>query len=213
MVNDKEISTSDLCNVKQCCEEFLDAAEDDHVYQQASLEKFALAPLAWFTSDSESLFLKRCKETGNTEIVYREAMVEYFTSSRVESGLENLKKVAMEGHDEEKSACFFMCSEDEGEKKQGFDIFCSFKASTSIIMKCRNRVKAFVQSMWVNNKAVIRNRKTSFCPSVTCNSERLNKLSRWTSSSEDEEAGSNAISCECCRVDYELGLFCNIFGV
>lgn len=58
-------------NVKQCRKEYLDVAEDDHVYRFKSLEKLPLVSLAWFTKDeSKSSFLKRCKESGNAEIVY-----------------------------------------------------------------------------------------------------------------------------------------------
>ncbi|KAG4933451.1 hypothetical protein JHK87_047453 [Glycine soja] len=53
-------------NVKQCRKEYLDVAEDDHVYRHKSLEKLPLVSLAWF--------LKRCKESGNAEIVYCEAI-------------------------------------------------------------------------------------------------------------------------------------------
>ncbi|RZB57227.1 Zinc finger BED domain-containing protein RICESLEEPER 2 [Glycine soja] len=49
--------------------------EDDHVYRFKSLEKLPLVSLAWFTKDeSKSSFLKRCKESGNAEIVYCEAI-------------------------------------------------------------------------------------------------------------------------------------------
>ncbi|TKY54148.1 putative F-box protein [Spatholobus suberectus] len=135
-------SIFDLCMVKLCCKEFLRAAEDDYVYRHASMENFALVPLPWFTGEKESSFLKRCRESGNSEIAYREGMVQYFNSSKVESGLENLKKAALEGHDEAKYVycMLLMCRQEEGERKQGFDVFCSLKASTCV-WRCRKRFR------------------------------------------------------------------------
>ncbi|RYR76377.1 hypothetical protein Ahy_A01g000967 [Arachis hypogaea] len=95
-------SIVDLCKVKLSCKEFLNAAENDHVYQRASMENFSLVPLPWFTEQKECWFLKRCRESGNLEIAYREGMVEYFSSGDVDRGLEKLKKAAMNGHDEGK---------------------------------------------------------------------------------------------------------------
>ncbi|XP_027368690.1 putative F-box protein At1g67623 [Abrus precatorius] len=201
-------SIVDLCKVKLCCKEFLHAAEDDNVYHHASMEKFALVPLPWFTGEKESSFLKRCRENGNSEISYREGMVQYFSSLRVKSGLENLKNAAMEGLDEAKYVycMLLMCSEDEGERKRGFDLYCTLKRSTCV-RRCRKRVKSFIRSMWVNNKIVVRNHKLSLCS--TCDGERLKKLSRrWSSLVEDEDG--DGISCEYCSADYELGLFCNM---
>lgn len=132
-------SIVDLCMVKLCSKDFLHAAEDNYVYRHASMENFALVPLRWFTSEKESSFLKRGKQSGNSEIAYREGMVQYFTSSMVESGLDNLKKAALEGHDEAKYVycMLLMCREEERERKQGFDIFCSLKASRCV-SRCRN---------------------------------------------------------------------------
>jgi len=178
-------SIFDLCMVKQCCREFLHAAEDDYVYRHASMENYALVPLQWL---KESSFLKRCKESGNSEFAYREGMVQYFTYSRVELGLKNLKEAALEGdHDEAKYVycMLLMCGEDElGQRKQGSDLLCSLKASSTSLVRCRKRVKSFVGTMWLNNKPVVPNRKSCFCGSDTSDSERLKKLSRslrWSS--------------------------------
>ncbi|KAG5011129.1 hypothetical protein AAZX31_07G229700 [Glycine max] len=201
-------SIFDHCMIKLCCKEFLHAAEDDYVYRHASMENFALVPLPWFTGNKESSFLKRCRESGNSEILYREGMLQYFTSSRVELGLKNLKEAALEGHDDAKYVycMLLMCGEDEGQRKQGFDLFCSLKESTSVI-RCRKRVKSFVRSMWLKNKP---NGKSSFCGSGTCDSERQKQLSKRWSSFEDKDGG---ISCQRCGADHELGFFCNMFGV
>nr|KYP77003.1 Serine/threonine-protein kinase CTR1 [Cajanus cajan] len=101
--------------------EFLDAAKDDHVYRHVSMENFASVSLLWFTREKESWFLKRCRESGNLEIAYREGMVQCFSSSAtVRLGLENLKKAMLQGHHEAKYVycMLLMCGEDEGERKE-----------------------------------------------------------------------------------------------
>ncbi|RDX99186.1 putative F-box protein, partial [Mucuna pruriens] len=175
-------SIFDLCMVKGCCKEFLRAAEDDHVYRHVSMENFALVPLRWFTGDKESSFLKRCRESGNAEIAYREGMVQWFGSSSPEWGLKNLKKAAMEGHHEAKyvHCMLLMCGEDEDQRKRGFELFCSLRASTCV-SRCRKRVKSFLRSMWVNNKPAVGYHRSSFCASGTCDAERIKNLSGWSS--------------------------------
>ncbi|XP_020228445.1 F-box protein At2g35280 [Cajanus cajan] len=209
-------SIVDLCMVKPCCKEFLDAAEDDHVYRHVSMENFALVPLPWFTREKESSFLKRCRESGNSEIAYREGMVQCFSSSStLKLGLQNLKKAMLEGHHEAKYVycMLLMCGEDEGEREEGFRLFCSLEASTCV-GRCRKRVKSFVRSVWVRNNPLLRNHNLSFCCSGTCGGERLKKLStRWSWPQDDEDVASIGVSCQRCRTDHELGLFCNIFGV
>ncbi|CAJ1941018.1 unnamed protein product [Sphenostylis stenocarpa] len=199
-------SVSDHCMVKLCCKEFRHAAEDDYVYRHSSMDRFSL-PMPWFTSDHESLFLKRCKESGNPEIAFREGMIQYFTSSKVDLGLELLKKAALEGHLEAKYVycMLLMCDKDEGERKQGFDLFCSLRAS-SCVTRCRERVKCFVRSMWVNNKVAVRNRKSSFCYSKTCDMEELMKLSgNWTSFEDkdfDSFAQRGEVLCSLCNSQF-----------
>lgn len=219
----KVASTSmfDLCKVKLSCKELLHVAEDDHVYHHASMEKFAMVPLPWFTGERESSFLKRCRESGNSEIRYREGMVQYFSSLRVRTGLENLKKAALEGHGEAKYvyAMLLMCCENEDERKEGFHLFRDLKrkmASSCGIGRCRKRVRSFIRSMWVNNP-VVRNRGLSLCHSSMCDcSERMQRVARrrWSWLVEDEDDDDCVgISCEYCDGDYELSLFCKMFEV
>ncbi|KAJ1395210.1 F-box-like domain superfamily [Sesbania bispinosa] len=208
-------SIFDLCKIKLSCKEFRLAAEEDYVYQHASIEKFALVPLPWFTDEKETSFLNRCRESGNLQISYREGMVQYFSSFNEKSGLENLKRAALEGHDEAKYvySMLLMCCDDESKRKLGFDLFCSLKNSTCI-RRCRKRVKSFIKSMWVNNP-VVRNQELALCRSSTCDiSGRLQKLSRrWSSLVEDEDDEGIGVSCEYCDGDYELSLFCKMFEI
>ncbi|KAL1372504.1 hypothetical protein HN51_002649 [Arachis hypogaea] len=208
-------SIVDLCKVKLSCKEFLNAAENDHVYQRASMENFSLVPLPWFTEQKECWFLKRCRESGNLEIAYREGMVEYFSSGDVDRGLEKLKKAAMNGHDEGKYvySMILMCSDKE--RKQGLELFLTLNASTCI-RRCRKRVKYFVRSMWLNNIPML-NHHSFLCSSNTCQTSgkmmlnyNLNLSTKWWSSS-DQDQWLRTISCHYCLADYELLLFSHIF--
>ncbi|KAJ1400856.1 F-box-like domain superfamily [Sesbania bispinosa] len=94
-------SFNDLHNMKKCCRDFLDAAEDNLVWQRVSLDKFPL--IQWNPNDKVSSFLKRCRESENMESLYREGLLEYFgcPSGNID-GLRSLKIAAQKGHKEAK---------------------------------------------------------------------------------------------------------------
>nr|XP_004508220.1 putative F-box protein At1g67623 [Cicer arietinum] len=210
-------SIVDLCKMKLTCKEFLSASEESCVYQHASMENFALIPLPWFTDEKETSFLNRCRNSGNLEILYREGMVQYFCSlTIVDSAFENIKKAALEGHHEAKyvySMILMNCDEDEEKRKLGFDLFGELKSSGVSVIRCRKRVKTFVQSMWVKNPVVIRNQGFSFGCSGTCETgKKVEKHStRWCEF--EDEVDAVGVSCKYCDGVYELGLFCNMFKV
>ncbi|GAU25420.1 hypothetical protein TSUD_70730 [Trifolium subterraneum] len=207
-------SMADLCKVKLSCKEFLDASEDGHVYQHASMDNFALVPLSWFREEKETSFLSRCRESGNSEILYREGMVQYFSTLMVNLGLENLKKAALQGHDEAKyvySMLLMANCEDEEGRKLGFDLFAELKNSMGVsVANCRKRVKCFIQSMWIRNRVVVSNQQSCLCcSSNTCHSigtENMKKYSTWLAN----EVDSDGVLCKHCD---ELRLFCNVFCV
>jgi hypothetical protein len=213
-------SMADLCKVKLSCKEFLSASEDGYVYQRASMDNFALVPLPWFKGEKETSFLKRCKESGNLEILYREGMVQYFGNNVMANvGLENLKKAALEGHHEAKyvySMLLMANCEDEEGRKSGFDFFAEFKNSMGIgVARCRDRVKSFIKSMWVKNRVVVPNQQLSLCASNTCqcqsNGIEKTKKSTWLANEIDND--DICASCKYCDGNRELRLFCNMFRV
>ncbi|GAU20444.1 hypothetical protein TSUD_130020 [Trifolium subterraneum] len=212
-------SMADLCKVKLSCKEFLNASEDGYVYKHASIENFALVPLSWFKDEKETSFLRRCKESGNLEILYREGMVQYFSTLMGSLGFENLKKAALEGHYEAKyvySMLLMANCEDEEGRKLGFDIFVELKNSMGFnVARCRKRVKCFIQSMWVRKRVVVPNQEFSLCCSSTCHrngTEKMKKHSTWHAADEIDNDG-DCVSCKYCNGNYELGLFCNMFRV
>jgi hypothetical protein len=208
-------SMVDLCKVKLSCKEFLNVSEDGYVYQHASMDNFALVPLPWFTGEKETSFLRRCRESGNLEILYREGMVQYFSTSEVNLGLENLKKAALKGHHEAKyvySMLLMINLEDEETRKLGCDLFTELKDSIGgSLSSCRERVKLFIRSMWMRNRLVVPDQQLPLCYSK-CQSYRIEKIKKRSSWLANEiDSDSVDLSCKYCSGNYELGLFCKIF--
>jgi len=213
-------SMADLYKITLSCKDFCKALKDPHVYQHAALDKFALIPLPWFTDEKETTFLNRCRESGNLEIIYREGMVQYFSTLMVNLAFENVKNAALGGHHEAKyvySMLLMANSEDEEGRKLGFDLFGELKNSTCIsLVSCRKRVKYFIRSMWVRNSVVVPNQELSLCCSSTCQSgggavKMVKKHSAWRLI--DEFDNDVSFSCKYCDGNYELGLFCKVFQV
>ncbi|KEH35004.1 hypothetical protein MtrunA17_Chr3g0116531 [Medicago truncatula] len=213
-------SMADLFKTTLSCKDFCKALEDPHVYQHAALDKFALIPLAWFTSEKETMFLSRCREMGNLEIIYREGMVQYFSTLMVNLGFDNLKNAALGGHHEAKyvySMLLMANAENGEERKLGFDLFGELKNSSCIsLVSCRKRVQSFIKSMWLRNSVVVQNQELSLCCSSTCQSgggteKVVKKHSLWRQI--DEFDNDVSFSCKYCDGNHELGLFCKLFQV
>ncbi|KAF7837801.1 putative F-box protein [Senna tora] len=94
-------SSTDLFNLKFCSRHFLDASQDNYIYQQVSLNKFPF--IHWFPiTHQESSFLNRCKECGNLESLFRQGMLQFFSHIQFDQaqGFLTLQKAAREGHKE-----------------------------------------------------------------------------------------------------------------
>jgi hypothetical protein len=76
-------SFTDFFKAKLTCKDLCGLAEEDHIFQQVSLENI---PHYWCTN-AEVMFLKHCKESGNSAAIFREGIHEYFTSKNPELGL------------------------------------------------------------------------------------------------------------------------------
>jgi len=211
------VSMVDLCKIKLSCKEFLSASEDRFVYQHASMDKFALIPLPWFTDEKGTSFLRRCRESGNSEILYREGMEQYFSTLMLNLGFEKLKKAALEGHHDAKyvySMLLMANCEDEEGRKLGYDLFGELKNSTCISIASK-RVKSFTQSMWVKNHVVIQKQALSLCCSSTYQSGGTQKVVKKHSTWSFDEFDNDdvGVSCKYCDGNYELSLFCKMFHV
>ncbi|KAK1576113.1 hypothetical protein Q3G72_011068 [Acer saccharum] len=90
-------SVADLFNVERSCKDLLEVGNDNYVLQHACMNSFYIAP-DWHRSDKVSLFLRRCRESGNAEALFRQGMFEYFSLLETESGLVLLQRAAHKGH-------------------------------------------------------------------------------------------------------------------
>ncbi|KAI4334914.1 hypothetical protein L6164_013615 [Bauhinia variegata] len=198
-------SFTDLYKLKITCKDFLDVAQDNYIYQTVSLDKFPLVP--WHKK--EYLFLKHCKEKGNSEGLYRGGMLEYFKEFVEDSGLESLKKASEQGHKEAKYAygMILLCSEDEEMRKQGLEQLRLLKIA-KCVKRCGKNVRRFLEICWGKINRVAVPNGMSLCQSkMTCNGRSKRVRRGWPSlNDEDDEEG-----CEGCMWDHELTLFCNIF--
>jgi len=208
-------SFTDLFNAKLSCKDFYGLTEEDHIFQQVSLKEL---PLIWCTKDEVLFFLKRCKESGNPDALFREGIYGYFSSKNPEPGLEFLEKASRKGHVEASYiySLILICSGGRL-KQQGLQllsslIICGLRGSR--IKECRRRVKDYVQSMWINNK--IARDQEPYCHVETCsNYGRMpNSLTArragWHSGNYIEDEDGKFMCCAYCQCDHEVNLFCNM---
>ncbi|XP_027368809.1 F-box protein At2g35280-like [Abrus precatorius] len=201
-------SFTDLHNMKMCCRDFLDASEDSYVWQNVSLDKFPL--IQWFPNDTSFFFLKRCKQNGNIESVWRDGFLEFFCHPNGNiGGLEILKVASEKGHMEAKYmyGMILLCSEDDELRKEGLE-HMRFLRKSMCVIACRKKVAQFAKHLWIN-RALVRNQSPLCRHTSTCNGWGLKK-GRWILLDKDDD---NFDSCEYCRWDHELKFFYKLFNV
>ncbi|XP_050890045.1 putative F-box protein At1g67623 [Lathyrus oleraceus] len=209
IINVTSQSFLDLYNMKLCCHDFLKVAEENYVLQKVSLNQFPL--IQWFPNKKALSFLKRCKESGNIESLFREGLCEYFNYPNGNiGGLERLKVAAQKGHKEATYmyGMILLCSEDYELRKQGLEHMRSLRLS-KCIMSSRKKVQYLTSSLWKNNGVLARN-QTPLCNSKdTCKGWRVKK-GRWLLFDDEDD---DIESCEACRWDHELEFFYKLFNV
>jgi len=156
-------------------------------------------------------FLKRCKENGNIETLFREGSREYFSyPNRNIDGLDRLKIAAQKGHKESiyMYGMILLCSKDHESRKQGLE-HMRFLRKSKCIVSSRKKVEYLTKSLWKNNGMLMRN-QTPICNSKNmCKGWRV-KDGRWLLlDDEDDDVGL----CEDCRWDHELEFFYHLFNV
>ncbi|XP_057452040.1 putative F-box protein At1g67623 [Lotus japonicus] len=203
----------DIHAVKMCCKDFLDATEDSYVWRRVSLDMFPL--IQWLPNDKVLSFLKRCKECGNLESLYREGLQNYFNypNGNVDGGLGDLKVTAQKGHKEAKYVCgmISLCSQDNELRKQGFE-HMRFLMKSKCVIGSRNKVKQLLGSMWKSNGMLKRNQSPLCNSKSTCKGWRV-KIGRWVLVDDDDDDDGETSSCEYCRWDHELEVFYRLLSV
>jgi hypothetical protein len=139
-------SFTDLFKEKLTCRDLCGLAEDDHIFQQVSLEKI---PHSWYTN-AEVIFLRYCKESGNPEAIFREGMHGYFTFKNLELVLKLLETAYEKVHIEGTYIYSIILICYGGQlKHQDLQIlssllFCKLRGSR--IKECRRRKKAMFKA-------------------------------------------------------------------
>ncbi|KAI3720386.1 hypothetical protein L6452_21302 [Arctium lappa] len=130
------------------CKDYLEAAEDEYILQHISMDKFPIVD--WVPPGDESLaFLTLCFLKGNPEAIFRRGMMEYFSLTRVESGLDYLKRAAEKGHPEATYAyCMILLS--KGEKSVLNLLNSRFRDWK--IQDCRDKIRWVLSQIWINNR-------------------------------------------------------------
>ncbi|XP_059451409.1 putative F-box protein At1g67623 [Corylus avellana] len=208
-------SLTDLLKLKLSCKDFCGLVEDDYIFQHVSLKEL---PLVWCTRDEVLSFLKRCKQSGNPDALFREGIYGYFSSKNPGLGLEFLEKASKKEHIEATYmyGLILICS--GGPLKQhGFQLLSSLitsKLNGSRIKECRRRVKDCIRSMWIKNNMA--RDQEPYCPKETCcNYGRIPnsltaKRAGWLSNDYIENEDDKFTCCEYCRCHHEVHLFCNM---
>ncbi|XP_057418889.1 uncharacterized protein LOC130713107 [Lotus japonicus] len=202
----------DLHTIKLCCKDFLDAAEDNYVWQRVSLDMFPL--IQWFPNSKETSFLNRCRECGNIESLYREGLQKFFDypNGKINNGLEILKVAAEKGHNKAKYVygMISLCSENDEVRKQGLE-YMHFLRKLKCVVSCRKKVKQLLKSVWKNNVVLVRNSRPLCNVNSTCKGWRVKK-DRWVLLDDDDDDGDMSL-CEYCRWDHEMESFYRLFNI
>ncbi|XP_073314551.1 putative F-box protein At1g67623 [Primulina huaijiensis] len=84
-------SVIDIINAKSSCKTFKEIGEDSHVYHHMSLDKKFIdswTPL----SEEQQVFLNKCWKSENPELLYRQAISDFFKRADIESACKYLLK-------------------------------------------------------------------------------------------------------------------------
>ncbi|KAL6581207.1 hypothetical protein OROMI_007130 [Orobanche minor] len=188
-------SFTDMFNVKLSCKTFKEIGEDKYVYQRVTLDKFPIIP--WNPlSEKHEAFLNKCRESENPEVLYRQAVIDYFNKINPGSAWMHLQKAAKLGHVGARYVMcivLLLCGRDR-QKKIGINMLSDFRKSKSAMRRlksCRNNLIKILRQMWVKNPDLIE--PTKCCP--TPNQHQWRNL--WC---EDDECSK----CDACNADREI---------
>ncbi|KAL3813590.1 hypothetical protein ACJIZ3_014858 [Penstemon smallii] len=184
------------------CKLFEKIAEDTHVYRHVCLDKFPIVSWKPLT-EKQKTFLNKCQECQNPELMYREAVRNYFTEKRLGSSYKCLQRAVKLGH---LGALYVTCiillfSGDDELIKMGVKLLGRMKKSRKLRSKvrvCREKLIKNLSDIWVKNRDLRR--------PICCTVQDDHK--RKTSWEEEEN-----IECEACSVDSEIKAICGYIHI
>ncbi|EYU26998.1 hypothetical protein MIMGU_mgv1a013775mg [Erythranthe guttata] len=152
-------SIKDIFNAKLSCKMLNEIAKDMYVYQRVSLDEVPIIPWKPISQEQET-FLNTCLQSENPESLYRQAVLDYFNKTNLESTCMHLQKAVKNGHT---GALYVTCivllfSGNEELKQQGINI---------------------LKMIWVKNPVLLE-------PPVCCTTrDHHHRKSRWSEVEED----------------------------
>ncbi|CAN1768403.1 Putative F-box protein At1g67623 [Linum perenne] len=214
-------SSSDLVSVKLTCKALLDASSDDYIYRNVAISQFPIIP--WKINLPALSFLHRCKSSGNPEALFRQGIIDFFSSLQIESGFNNLMLAARSGHLESIYVCgiLALCQKQE---EEGMALLLSLEGGGSrlpeIVRHCRNRVKSVRGIIWVRN-FMVRELNPGRRNNCGCGGNGLGLAALatppsaaseegWTTREDEELEFYAANRCRSCFWDHEAASFCNM---
>ncbi|TXG70704.1 hypothetical protein EZV62_005639 [Acer yangbiense] len=147
-------SVTDLFNVERSYKDLLEVGNDNYILQHACMDSFPIAP--WPISDKVSLFLRRYRESGNAEALFRQGMFEYSTLLETKFELVLLQRAAHKGHIEATYVvAILLLSLSRGDnrlRRQELNLLSCLKRRCCFkVGECKKRVKRVVSSPWIQN--------------------------------------------------------------
>ncbi|XP_042005995.1 putative F-box protein At1g67623 [Salvia splendens] len=188
-------SAADISNIKLSCKELREIAEDGDVYRHACLDKFPI--LEWSPlCEKKQKFLNRCKQTSNPEIWYREALLDFFKKTDLESAIRNLDKAVKMGHVRALYACCIisLMSGIDQVKEEGIKLMGKMIRNGYIKTRlrwCRRKLIEELGQMWISNPMLKD-------PPIFCS--KLHRCYPKTNNWSDED------DCEACAADTHVQL-------
>ncbi|KAG8366396.1 hypothetical protein BUALT_Bualt17G0075300 [Buddleja alternifolia] len=199
-------SFTDMFSAKLSCKTFHQVAEDRYIYKHVSLNNFPI--VAWSPlNEMQQVFLTKCEECENPNLIFRQAVVDYFGGEQLESRLiiRRLDKAIQLGHI---GAFYLRCillifSGNNELKERGVESLINMKKCKkygSDLRAYRDELIGILNMIWVEN-SVLEDR-----PICCIMRDDHEKRRIWADINEDE-----ATYCEACDIDNEIRLISSFF--
>ncbi|XP_065874650.1 putative F-box protein At1g67623 [Euphorbia lathyris] len=203
-------SCTDLFNAKSTCKEWFKGASEDYVYEHVSIDSLPVIPCR-NTSKPVVSFLEKCIQVGNPESLFRQGMVDYFSHSKPDSGLEYLRKASDKGHLEAKYVYGIILVCYGGKfREQGLKLVGDLKYE--LVDECRENVRKVVQPIWKRNFIVEAGEENELrLRRRNCGcKERSPRMKKKSMGWRDVEEFDDGVSCNGCLWDTEATRFCGM---
>ncbi|KAL8467342.1 hypothetical protein ACS0TY_036169 [Phlomoides rotata] len=195
-------SMTGIINLKLSCKEFNKIAEDKYIYKHVVLDTIPTNP--WNPTKEEKELLNKCRESTNSESMYRLAVAEYFNQINPDLGSthKNLDIAMKQGH---VGAYYVKCivlllSDYEESKQNGIKMIKSKLMNKKRRLRSRGNLMNQLNVTWVRNP-VLKERRA-----LCCTAQHDQKVVQFKTPLPCGE--EQVDQCEACIADKELAYIC-----